>query len=49
MIVGLSPDWKMNKPSNNLRAAMKMLAKNAVQNPDTLKPGTTDDTSNKNS
>jgi len=27
-----------------LRSAMKMLAKNAVQKPDTLKPGTIDDT-----
>jgi len=27
-----------------LRIAIKMLAKNAVQNPDTLKPGTRDDT-----
>jgi hypothetical protein len=44
MIIGLSPDWKMNSPTKKLRTAMKMLAKNAVQNPDTLKPGTTIDT-----
>ncbi|BBJ22437.1 hypothetical protein W01_03640 [Candidatus Nitrotoga sp. AM1P] len=34
----------MNNPTKKLRTAMKILAKNAVQNPDTLKPGTTDDT-----
>jgi hypothetical protein len=44
MTIGLPPDWNMNRPTKKLRIAMKMLAKNAVQNPDTLKPGTTDDT-----
>ena len=40
----MSPVWKMNSPTKKLRTAMKMLAKKAVQNPDTLKPDTTDDT-----
>ena len=44
-MIGLPPDWKMNSPTKKLSTAMKMLAKNAVQNPDTLKPGTIDDTS----
>ena len=34
----------MNNPTKKLRTAMKILAKKAVQNPDTLKPDTTDDT-----
>lgn len=34
----------MNSPTKKLRTAIKILAKKAVQNPDTLKPGTTDDT-----
>ena len=34
----------MNNPTKKLSNAMKILAKNAVQNPDTLKPGTRDDT-----
>jgi len=42
--MGFSPDWKTNSPTMKLRTAIKMLAKNAVQNPDTLKPGTRDDT-----
>jgi len=44
MTIGLSLVWKMNSPTKKLRTAMKMLAKKAVQNPDTLKPDTTDDT-----
>ena len=44
MIIGLSPDWKMNRPTKKLSIAIKMLTKNAVQNPDTLKPGTIEDT-----
>ena len=44
MTIGLSPVWKMNSPTKKLRTAMKMLAKKAVQNPDTLKPGTRVDT-----
>jgi hypothetical protein len=44
MTIGLSLDWEMNSPTKKLRTAMKMLAKNAVQNPDTLKPDTTDET-----
>ena len=46
MIIGLSLVWKMNSPTKKLRTVMKMLAKNAVQNPDTLNPDTTEDTSN---
>lgn len=34
----------MSSPTKKLRIAMKILTKKAVQNPDTLKPGTTDDT-----
>lgn len=34
----------MNSPTKKLRTAMKILAKNAVQNPDTLKPDTNEDT-----
>lgn len=34
----------MNNPKKKLRTATNMLAKKAVQNPDTLKPDTTDDT-----
>ena len=45
MTIGLSPDWKMNRPTKKLSNAMQILAKNAVQNPETLKPGTSDDTS----
>jgi hypothetical protein len=44
MTIGLSLAWKINSPTKKLRTAIKMLAKKAVQNPDTLKPGTTDDT-----
>lgn len=36
--------WKMSSPTKKLSTAMKMLAKKAVQNPDTLKPDTSDDT-----
>lgn len=45
MIIGLSPDWKMNIPTTKLSTAMKILAKNAVQKPETLNPGTSADTS----
>lgn len=34
----------MNNPTNKLRSVTKMLAKNAVQNPEILNPGTSDDT-----
>lgn len=34
----------MNAPTIRLRIVTKILAKNAVQNPETLKPGTTVDT-----
>ena len=34
----------MNTPMNKLRSVTKMLAKNAVQNPEILNPGTSDDT-----
>jgi hypothetical protein len=44
MTTGLSLVWKMISPTKKLRTEIKMLAKKAVQNPDTLKPGTTDDT-----
>lgn len=44
MLIGYSPDWNMNIPTNKLRNVTKMLAKNAVQNPEILNPGTSDDT-----
>lgn len=34
----------MNNPTNKLRSVTKMLAKNAVQNPEILNPGTRVDT-----
>ena len=42
--MGLSLVWKMDIPTKKLSTAIKILAKNAVQNPDTLKPFTTEDT-----
>lgn len=44
MLIGYSPDWNMSVPTNKLRSVTKMLAKNAVQNPEILNPGTSDDT-----
>jgi hypothetical protein len=36
----LSLVWKIKRPTQKLRTVIKMLAKKAVQNPDTLKPDT---------
>jgi len=42
--MGLSLVWKIDIPTKKLSTAIKMLAKKAVQNPDTLKPFTTEET-----
>ncbi len=43
-MIGLSLAWKIKRPTQKLRTVIKMLAKKAVQNPDTLKPDTIDET-----
>jgi hypothetical protein len=43
-MIGLALVWKIKNPTHKLSIAMNMLAKKAVQKPDTLKPGTIDET-----
>ncbi len=40
----MSPVWKIKRPTQKLSTAIKILAKKAVQNPETLKPATIDET-----